>query len=85
MRSLAPHPEHEVAFQDIQVLLDKHADKMTAMEVLAIAANLVGKLIAFQDQRCVTPAGAMEIVHRNIEEGNRQALEHLSKGAAGSA
>lgn len=85
MRRLAPHPEHEVAFQDIQVLLDKHAAKMTAMEVLAIAANLVGKLIAFQDRRCVTPAGAMEVVHCNIEEGNRQALEYLRDNAAGSA
>lgn len=81
----APRPEHQVAFQDICSLLGRHADKMTSAEVLAIAANMVGKLIAMQDQRRMTPKQAMEIVARNIEEGNRQALEHLRDDAAGSA
>lgn len=85
MRRRIARPEHEVAFQDVHALLAKHADKLTAAEMLAVAANLVGKLIAFQDQRRMTPEEAMKIVRLNIEEGNRQAVEHLRDNAVGSA
>lgn len=77
--------EHEVFYQDLVKLLDKHAGKLTAIEMLAVAANLVGKLMAMQDQRKVTPALAVETVARNIEQGNQQAIEKLTRGQAGSA
>jgi hypothetical protein len=77
-------PEHEVAYQDIHALVSKHADKLSALELLAIAANMLGKLVAMQDQRTVTPAMAMEVVARNIEHGNKQVLDPImqSKGRA---
>lgn len=78
-------PEHEVAFQDICAMIAKHAEELSAVEVLAIASNLVGKLIAMQDQRRMTPEDAMKIVQDNIEEGNRQALEYLRSNTAGLA
>lgn len=78
-------PEHEAAYQDVCALLSRHADKLSAVEVLAIASNLVGKIIAMQDQRRMTPKDAMKIVKDNIEEGNRQAMEHLRSSVAGSA
>lgn len=71
-------PEHEVAYQDLVALCSKHAEKLSAAEILAIAANMLGKLIAMQDQREMTPAQAMEIVIKNIECGNKQVLEQLS-------
>ncbi len=77
-------PEHEIAYQELCNLVNKHADKLSALELLAIAANMIGKLIALQDQRLVSPAQAMQVVSRNIEVGNRQALEQVSK-SAGSA
>ncbi len=48
------------------------------------AANMLGKLLAYQDQRTMTSAMAMEIVVQNIEEGNRQAIAAVqqSKGSA---
>ena len=49
-----------------------------ARELLAVAANLVGKLVAMQDQRTMTPAEAMEIVAMNIEHGNKQVLDQLA-------
>lgn len=52
-------PQHAVATEDIFQLLKKHAGSVTAEEMLAIAANLVGKLIALQDQRVMTPEIAM--------------------------
>lgn len=69
--------EHEIAYQDLAALMARHADKMTALELLAVAANLVGKLVAMQDQRKVTPELAMKIVAENLEFGNQQALEQV--------
>lgn len=77
-------PEHEVAYQDLCRLVRKHAHKLSALELLAVAANMLGKLVALQDQRTITPAKAMEVVAQNIEHGNLQVLEQLaqSKGQA---
>lgn len=71
-------PEHEVAYQDICKLVSKHAAKVSAMELLAIAANMVGKMVAMQDQRSVTIDVAMKTVAANIEMGNQQALAEVS-------
>lgn len=77
-------PEHEIAYQEIVALVRRHADKVSALEMLAIAANVVGKLVAVQDQRTTTSSKAMEIVARNLEIGNEQALQEISnsKGRA---
>jgi hypothetical protein len=76
--------EHEVAYQDLCALVNTHASKLTPLELLAIASNMVGKLIALQDQRAISPSKAMEVVIQNIEHGNKQVLDHLaqSKGSA---
>ena len=77
-------PEHEVAYQDIVALVRKHGEHLSAVEMLAIAANMLGKLCAMQDQRSLTPAMVMEIVAQNVEEGNRQAVAEVMK-SEGSA
>lgn len=71
-------PHHEVAYQDLCELVNKHAGKLTSLEMLAVAANMLGKLIALQDQRSVSPALAMKVVAENIEYGNKQVLDQLS-------
>ena len=83
-RHVETKPEHEVAYQDLVQLVRKHADKLTAAELLAIAANMLGKLMAMQDQRTMTPNRAMEIVGENIERGNKEVLDQLmqSRGSA---
>jgi hypothetical protein len=78
-------PEHEVAYQDLTALVSKHANKLTPLELLAVAANMLGKLIALQDQRKTTPEMAMRVVSDNIEYGNQSVIATLSKGGAGSA
>lgn len=77
-------PEHEAAYQDLCALVNKHASKLTAEELLAVAANMLGKLVALQDQRSMSTTKAMEIVVRNIEHGNKQVMDQLSqsKGSA---
>jgi hypothetical protein len=84
MRLHLAKPEHEIAYQEIVQLVNKHAGKLTALEMLAVASNMLGKLVAMQDQRTVSPSMAMEVVALNIEHGNKMVLDQLaqSKGHA---
>ena len=77
-------PEHEVLYQELAKLIGRHADKMTSEEVLAVGANMLGKLLAYQDQRSMTRERAMEIIIQHIELGNQQAIAEVmnSRGAA---
>jgi hypothetical protein len=79
MKNIKSEPEHEVAYQDLCALVNKHADKLSAIELLAVAANMLGKLIAMQDQRIISAEQAMEVVARNIESGNQQIVAQLSQ------
>lgn len=72
-------PAHEVVYQDLCALVSKHAADVSAEEMLAIASNMVGKLIALQDQRVMTRERALETVMRNIEAGNQMILDQLGK------
>jgi hypothetical protein len=58
---------------------------LSKIEVLAIAANMVGKLVAMQDQRAVSVDLAMETVARNLERGNQDVLEWLRSAKGGRA
>ena len=78
-------PEHEVAYQELCALVNRHASKLSALELLAVAANMLGKLVALQDQRSITPSEAMEIVAKNIEYGNQQVLDQLKTKSEGRA
>jgi hypothetical protein len=72
--------EHEIAYQELVALVNRHASKLSALEVLAIASNMVGKLIALQDQRKTTPEKVMQLVAANIELGNKQAQAQVKSG-----
>jgi uncharacterized protein YejL (UPF0352 family) len=76
--------EHEALYQELVALLNKHAGKLDAIEMLAVASNMIGKMIAMQDQRKYTGPQVMEVVARNIEAGNQHVLKELgmSKGRA---
>ncbi len=72
-------PEHEVAYQDLCALVSKHAATLSSLELLAVAANMLGKLIAMQDQRTITREIAMETVLQNLEYGNQDVVRQLSR------
>lgn len=76
-------PEHQVAYEELVALVRRHDSKMSAEELLAIAANMLGKLIAMQDQRTTAPQRAMEIVARNIEYGNAEIIRELNTRTEG--
>jgi hypothetical protein len=77
-------PEHEVTYRELTELLNRHASKLTPLEILAVAANMLGKLVAMQDQRSTDLEEVREIMVANIEEGNRQVMANLedTKGSA---
>jgi hypothetical protein len=69
---------HKVAYQELIALVTRHKDALDAVDMLAVAANIVGKIIAMQDQRVMTRAACMEVVARNIEEGNAEVVAALT-------
>lgn len=79
-------PRHEALYKDFYEVLRKHTEGMTPIEMLAIAANMVGKILAMQDQRAITLQAAMEVIIKNIEYGNQTVIQDLRSGSvAGSA
>lgn len=56
-------------------LLDRHSGSLDGSVMLALAAYTVGQIMAMQDARKWTPGLAMEVVAKNIEAGNQQAIE----------
>ncbi len=71
--------DYMVAYDDMVKLLKKHAHKMSSLEMLAVAANMNGKLLAMQDQRSISPAEALKCIGENIEIGNNEAVKALQK------
>lgn len=70
----------QIAFrEEVLALLKKHAGHLPAHEMLAVSAHIVGQIIAFQDQITMSPAMAMDLVSRNIEQGNAEAIAGLQK------
>jgi hypothetical protein len=86
MRHIA-EPEHEVAYQELVALIQRLAvqHNLSSVDLLAVAANMLGKIVALQDQRAMTPDQAMDIVIANLQIGNDQAIKNLALKVAGSA
>ena len=72
-----PSAAHRAFRDDLIVLLRKYAGEMDAAAMLALSAHLTGQIIAMQDQRTMTQALALEIVERNLELGNHEAINGL--------
>lgn len=85
MKSIPASPAIESAYQAMLAALKPYADTLGPAGMLAVAANLVGKLIAMQDQRTMTPAMAIELVVQNIESANQSVIDHFVKSPGGRA
>lgn len=93
MRSIVPTGRHE-AFRDVLLAelrrafaeLRRAFADLPAEEMLAVTCQIVGQMIAFQDQRRFTPQAVMNMVEANIEKGNQDAIASLMAApAAGHA
>lgn len=83
-RTTVPASVHLVAMADLKGVIAKHP-QLSAMELLALASQMVGNLIALQDQTKVTPDMAMLVVRENIEIGNATAIQTLLGKTDGTA
>jgi hypothetical protein len=75
---------HATFKRDLDKLLKKHTSRLPADHILAITAQVLGMVIAMQDQRKYTSEMVMAIVSENIQVGNDGMVKNLmaSKGTA---
>jgi hypothetical protein len=71
--------EHEMVYTDLIKLIAKHSEKVDKEEIMAIVANMLGKIMAMQDQRKISAQAALEIILSNIEEGNASVIAMLAQ------
>lgn len=79
MKIVQPNEVHNQFRADLLEVLRKHGGQLSAMEMLALAAHATGQILALQDQRTVTGEMAMEVVTQNIHQGNREAIDRLTR------
>jgi hypothetical protein len=82
MKTISPTAQIVAFVNDLKAAIGRHKH-LTPQEMLAGAAQLVGNLVALQDQRKMTPAMALEVVQANIEVGNQASMAEVS-AVAGS-
>src|SRR5579863_2172809 len=80
---IKPEAKHVAFRDDLVAVLRKHGRTLTAAEILALAAHLVGQLVALQNQNTMTPERAMKIVAANIEQGNKEVTDDLLRNKVG--
>jgi hypothetical protein len=80
-----PSAKH-LAFRDALIeVIRKHGEDLSTQEMLALASHMVGQLLALQDQRIMTPQQGLEIIARNVELGNQEAVNGLLNSSGGTA
>lgn len=80
-------PEHEISYQELAAFMKRQTDKynLSSEELLAVASNMLGKIIALQDQRTMTKDRAMKIVCANLEMGNQHIIGDLATKSEGNS
>jgi septum formation topological specificity factor MinE len=84
IKSVLPTKADEALRDDIMALVQRHLTPDTPDRVLAIASQVVGQVLALQDQRTMTKERALQLIMANIETGNAGVIErlHNTKGRA---
>lgn len=83
MKAMPPSDIHRAARDAMVKAMGEFP--LTPIEMLALTAQLVGNLIAYQDQRELTAEDAMGLVSANIVEGNEIAIRSLTEKFGGRA
>jgi len=85
MKSHKPSAAHTKLRDEIIALVRRYGQLLDAAEILAIAAHIVGQLIALQDQRKMTREMALQLIMANIEQGNQEVIQKLADEQDGQA
>lgn len=75
MPMIEPNERHQAFLFDLKAALYRRQASLPFDEMLAVASQFVGMLIALQDQRRISPEAAMAIVEAGIEAGNAAFIE----------
>jgi hypothetical protein len=75
--SAIPTPAMTQFRDDLAKLLGKYTGHLQGDAMLALAAYLTGQIVAFQDQRKMSPEQAMRLVTANLQLGNDAAVADL--------
>ena len=75
--SILPTREMTRFRDDLAKLLGKYSGRLQADAMLALSAYLTGQIVAFQDQRKMSPEQAMHLVTANLQLGNDAAVADL--------
>jgi hypothetical protein len=78
-KPFATDARHQTFKRDLDKLLKKHIGRLSAQDLLAVASQVVGMIVALQDQRTMTPDMAIAIVIENIQVGNTSVVMNLNK------
>lgn len=74
------HPKYERLHQAMLTVFRIYASDFTAQELLAVASQIVGQLMALQDSsKPDCQARAIAVVMENVEIGNQHAVETAIK------
>jgi hypothetical protein len=79
-KTIMPDEYHVTFRNELVEVLRKH-ELLSPVEMLAVAAQFVGQLMAFQDQRVYTTEALMEMIQANIKSGNASAIQATLDGA----
>lgn len=76
---LSPTAADQAFHDDMMKMFRKHLRPNTKERLLALASQVVGEVLAHQDQRKWTPAQCIEMIQANIEKGNADEVARLMK------
>lgn len=79
MKTVQTKPVHASFKKDLAKFLETYDDKLSAEEMLAVTSQVVGMMVAMQDQTKSSVAKIMEVVSLNIQTGNASAIAELLK------
>lgn len=83
IKSRPTDDRHKALADKLCQFLKDEAGDLPDIELLALNAQVLGMIIAYQDQYRYTPDEIMTIVRRNMEAGNRRVIEGLANSPAG--
>lgn len=74
LSSHEPQAVHIEFMRRYRLLFAECAAELPPMELLALASQVVGQMLAYQDPALHTLDEYMDLIGRNIEEGNQRAV-----------
>jgi hypothetical protein len=74
-----PKAEHVALYNELIEVVKRHADQITAMEILAVAANFVGQISALQNKSLMDEQMMLDLIMFNIEAGSKGAIRKMNR------